>query len=80
MSLEQKSSNREFFKCKIEFGCFSKMSTMKYRTSHWRCSVKKGVLRNFIAVKKNYSNVVVKFSKVACVRAVTLLKQGYGFI
>ena len=80
LSLEQKSSNREFFKCKIEFGCFSKMSTMKYRTSHWRCSVKKGVLRNFVVVKKNCSKAVVKFSKIVCFRAVILLKQGYGFI
>ena len=46
-----------------------------YRSSHHRCSVNKGVLRNFAKLTGKYLFQVLFFSKVAGLMSATLLKK-----
>ena len=45
------------------------------RSSHWRCSVKKGVLRNFAKFTGKHLCQSLFFNKVAGLRPATLLKK-----
>ena len=47
-----------------------------YRSSHQRCSVKKGVLRNFAKFTGKHLCQSLYFNKVAGLRPATLLKKG----
>ena len=46
-----------------------------FRSSHWRCSVKKGVLRNFAKFTEKHLCESLFLNKVAGVRLATLLKK-----
>ena len=54
---------------------FLKTVSGSFRSSHQRCSVKKGVLRNFAKFtgKRLYQRIF--FNKVAALRSATLLKE-----
>ena len=45
------------------------------RSSHWRCSIKKGVLRNFAKLRGKHLCQSLFFNKVAGISPATLLKQ-----
>ena len=45
------------------------------RSSHWRCSVKKGVLKNFAKFTGKHLCQSLSFNKVAGLRSATLLKK-----
>ena len=47
----------------------------KSRSSHWRCFVKKGVLKNFTKLTAKYLCWSLFFNKVAKLRPATLLKR-----
>ena len=47
----------------------------KIRSSHWRCSVRKGVLRNFVQFTGKHLFQSLIFDKVARMRPATLLKM-----
>ena len=49
--------------------------TSNYRSSHWRCSVKKGVLRNFAKFTEKHMCQRLFFNKVAGLRPANLLKK-----
>ena len=46
-----------------------------FRSSHWRCSVKKGVLRNFAKFTEKHLCESLFLNKVAGLRPATLLKK-----
>ena len=46
-----------------------------YRSSHWRCSVTKGIFRNFAKFTENHQSQGSFFIKVAGLRSTTLLKK-----
>ena len=46
-----------------------------YRSSHWRCSVREGVLRDFTKFTKKHLRRSLSFNKVASVRPATLFKK-----
>ena len=48
-----------------------------FRSSHLRCSVKKGVLRNFAEFTGKYLCQRLFFNKVAGLRHATLLKRSH---
>ena len=47
-----------------------------FRSSHWACSVGKGVLRNFAKFTGKHLCQGLFFNKVAGLRPATLLKKG----
>ena len=49
----------------------------KLRSNHWRCSVKKGVLKNFTKFTGKHLCQSLYFNKVACLRPATLLKNRF---
>ena len=52
-----------------------KKKKKKIRSSHWRCSVRKGVLRNFVQFTRKHLFQSLIFDKVAGMRPATLLKM-----
>ena len=50
-------------------------SDLQYRSSHQRCSVKKGVLRNFTKFTGKHLRQSLFFNKIAGLRPATLLKK-----
>ena len=48
---------------------------VKYRSSHQKCSMKKGVLRNFAKFTEKHLCHSLFFNKVAGLRPATLLKK-----
>ena len=46
-----------------------------FRSNHWRCSVKKGVLKNFAKLTGKHLCLSLFFNKVASRRSATLLKK-----
>ena len=48
----------------------------KYRSSHQRCSMRKGVLRNFTKFTGKHLRQSLFFNKVAGLKPATLLKKG----
>ena len=48
---------------------------LKFRNSHWRCSVRKGVLRNFAKFTEKHLCEVLIFNKVAGLRRATFLTK-----
>ena len=53
----------------------SLMKSSEYRSSHQRCSVKKGVLRNFAKFIGKHLHQCLFFNKVTGLRPATLLKK-----
>ena len=51
------------------------INLMAYRSSRWRCSLRKGVLRNFAKLTGKYLCQTLNFNKVAGLRAATLLRK-----
>ena len=49
-----------------------------YRSSHGKCSIRKGVLRNFTKVSGKHLCQSLFFDKVASLRPATLLKRDSG--
>ena len=47
-----------------------------FKSSHWRCSVRKGVFRNFAKLTGNHLCQSLVFNKVAGLKPATLLKKG----
>ena len=56
------------------------ISVLKYGSSHWRCSVKIGVLRNFSKFTGKHLCQSLFFNTVADLRTVTLLKKDFSTV
>ena len=63
--------------CWGKFNCknFILLLEFCFRSSHWRCSVKKGVLRNFAKFARKHLCQILFFIKVAGLIPATSLKQ-----
>ena len=55
--------------------CLYHVSLSSFRSSHWRCSVRKGVLRNFAKFTGKLLCQSLFFNKVAGLRPASLSKQ-----